>query len=347
MLEGVPQAMRTEIESRVADFQTRRDDISQLVREGEMTLKAARQRTNELAGELHAFIQKSVENLRNQRPVISVRLAETLNKLRRASHPEDLQRKTVELLANNLVELQIANRKAEFESKTYTRSSATSVPAPSFDKLFELFDSACESGDSAAVEWARRQLEQMRHVAVAEELRERIDIVCDRPGTLNRRLIEKYQHALSARLGEPGFAEAFLEKALDQNDANAAAALVEMVRKIPDAVRPDAANRLAEKLEQLPARALAYVTQVDKDVRQHELEALDQFQANCQEWISDSAALNDLKQPSEADLARQARLASLPAMALGQPVGLVIGQQGQPQSTEALAPSFDEEKQAG
>ncbi|MBI1323139.1 hypothetical protein GC170_08120 [bacterium] len=324
----IPEKLSGELksawEARSTEFRKRREDLAQLVREGEMTLKAARQRAAELADELASAVETLIQKEKARTPILSRKLAEARRSKARPSTTEEAQKKTVELLMHNLTELQIANRKEEFEAKTFVKSSANSNPAPSLEKLFAVLEDATESGDAPAIEWCRRNLERLRDFVPDEAVRDRIDIVCDRPGVLNRRLIRKYHEAIAPRLQEQGFVEALLEKAVEVSDANAFAAIFEIARKSPDSVRPESLECVAAVIERAPDPAIRFALRTDREASAEEAACVDHFLESSLAWVERTAMLEDVRQPTEAEARRLERLAAMPPQAIDEPIGLSV-----------------------
>lgn len=326
VINRLPEPLKKVFETRLEDFRTRRNDLIQLVSEGEMTLKAARARAQELAGELKLVAESSAKQALASRPTISRHLQQSIANRKKPKSVEAMQQETVALLQGNLVELQINNRKAEFESRTFVRSAANALPAPSMEKLFDFLEDSKNKADHAAVEWSRRQLEQLRAVA-PPELTNRIDIACDRPGTINARLVAKYQVALSDRLAENGLVEAFLDQAVAENDANACAAVFELARLRPELLSLPVEEKLASTMERFPDQALQFATRVDRAISQIETESARQFESMSLEYITHQASLEEIQQPTESEIVHRARLAELANRSASEPVGLRIGVQ--------------------
>lgn len=324
VIQRLPDDLKQPFEMKLADFQQRRLDLVQLVRDGEMTVRAARGRAQELAGELKTLVEQSVGQARGRRAPISQRLQESQAFQKKPKSAEAVQRETLKLLQGNLVELQILNRKAEFEQRTYVRNATSTVPAPSFEKMFELLQESLVKNDPAAVEWVRRQLEQMRPIAPLE-LADRLDLACDRPGSINPRLIAKYQAALAERLAEPGLVEAFLDQAVAEGDANACAAVFEMARLQTERFTESAQLKLTALMEQFPEQALAYARQVDSQVARQDAELLDQFEQMSLSYIAHQASFEEVRQPSETEIQQRQRVAELESRAPDQPIGLRVG----------------------
>jgi hypothetical protein len=321
VIERLPGELRQPFETRLADFQQRRQELVQLVRDGEMTVRAARARAQELAGELKSAVAESVGQARGRRAPLSQRLQETAALQKRPRSAEAVQQETLKLLLGNLVELQIVNRKQEFEQRTHVRNATSAAPAPSFERMFALLQESLVKNDPAAMEWVRRQLEQMRPIA-PPELAERLDQACDRPGTINPRLVAKYQAALAERLAEPGLVEALLDQAVAENDANACAAVFEMARLQPEGFSASAQLKLTALMEQFPEQALGYARQVDAQVARQDGELLDQFEQMSLEYIAQQASFEEVRQPSEAEVLQRQRVAQLESRAPNEPIGL-------------------------
>ena len=324
LMGRIPEELRRPFETKLADFQQRRLDLLQLVRDGEMTVRAARARAQELAGELKQVVESSVGQARAKRAPISVRLQEAQSSRKKAKSAEAVQQETVRLLERNLVELQIVNRKQEFEQRTYVRNATSTVPAPSFERMFDFLQESQVKNDPAAVEWVRRQLEQMRPIA-PPELADRLDVACDRPGSINPRLIAKYQAAIADHLAEPGLLEAFLDQAVADTDANACAAVFEMARLQPAAISAEAQLKLAAVLEQFPEQALAYARQVESQVARQDAELIGQFEQMSLEYLAQQASFEEVRQPTETEIQQRARVAELERREPDQPIGLRVG----------------------
>lgn len=326
VINRLPEPLKKAFETRLEDFRTRRNDLIQLVNDGEMTLKAARARAQELAGELKKVAETSAKQALASKAAVSLHLQQSMMNRKKPKSAEAVQQETLTLLQGNLVELQINNRKAEFEARTFVRNAANAVPAPSMEKLFDFLEDSKNKADHAAVEWSRRQLEQLRAIA-GPELEERIDLACDRPGTINARLVTKYQAALGDKLAENGLVESFLDQAIAENDANACAAVFEMARLNPEAISPQVQAKLASTMERFPDQALQFAARVDRAISQIETEAARQFESMSLEYITHQASLEEVQQPTESEIMHRAKLAELANRSPSEPVGLRIGVQ--------------------
>ncbi len=92
---------------------------------------------------------------------------------------------------------------------------------------------ASDSGDEVALEWSRRQLEGFRNRVFNEDDLRKIDLATDRPDRVNPRLVDVYVEA-HARAGPAEELETFVEKAIDDGDANACIAAFVLARQAPE-----------------------------------------------------------------------------------------------------------------
>jgi hypothetical protein len=324
VLNGFSDAIKKPFEERLADFNQRKSDLIQMVSDGEMTVKAARKRAGELAGEMQMVVETAVNQMKGEGSPLSLRLMESVRNRKKNKTSEALQDEILEVMHRNLVELQITNRKVEFEGRTYLKNGANQVATASMEKLFEYLDESEMKEDQAAVEWVRRQMEQLRPFVVSPEIMERIDQSCDRPGSLNLRLVEKYQKAIGERISEPGFIEALLDQAIEQNDANACSAVFQMAREELQLIRPEAQLKLMAVIDKFPSQAFSDALRVDRDANRDAEARTEQFQAMSLAYIEQSARLEDAKQPSESDLKRRMEIKAREALPADEPIGLVI-----------------------
>jgi hypothetical protein len=324
VLNGFSDAIKKPFEERMTNFNQSKSDLIQMVSDGEMTVKAARKRAGELAGEMQMVVETAVNQMKGEGSPLSLRLMESVRNRKKNKTSEALQGEILEVMHRNLVELQITNRKVEFEGRTYLKNGANQVATASMEKLFEYLDESEMKEDQAAVEWVRRQMEQLRPFVVSPEIMERIDQSCDRPGSLNLRLVEKYQKAIGERISEPGFIEALLDQAIEQNDANACSAVFQMAREELQLIRPEAQLKLMAVIDKFPSQAFSDALRVDRDANRDAEARTEQFQAMSLAYIEQSARLEDAKQPSESDLKRRMEIKAREALPADEPIGLVI-----------------------
>lgn len=324
VLDSFSDAIKKPFEERLTDFNQRKSDLIQMVSDGEMTVKAARKRAGELAVEMQSVVEATVNQQRGQGSPLSLRLMESVRNRKKAKSAEELQGEILDVMQRNLVELQITNRKSEFEGRSYLKNGPNQVATASLEKLFEYLDESEMREDQAAVEWVRRQMEQLKPIVVSPEILDRIDQACDRPGTLNLRLVEKYQKAIAERISEPGFIEALLDQAIEQNDANACSAVFQIARQELQLIRPEAQLKLMAVIDKFPSQAFSDALRVDRDANRNAEASTEQFQAMSLAYIEQSARLEDAKQPSEIDLKRRMELKAREALPADEPIGLVI-----------------------
>ena len=324
VLNGFSDAIRKPFEERMTNFNQSKSDLIQMVSDGEMTVKAARKRAGELAVEMQSVVEATVNQQRGQGSPLSLRLMESVRNRKKAKSAEELQGEILDVMQRNLVELQITNRKSEFEGRSYLKNGPNQVATASLEKLFEYLDESEMKEDQAAVEWVRRHMEQLKPIVVSPEILDRIDQACDRPGTLNLRLVEKYQKAIAERISEPGFIEALLDQAIEQNDANACSAVFQMARQEMQLIRPEAQLKLMAVIDKFPSQAFSDALRVDRDANRNAESCTEQFQAMSLAYIEQSARLEDAKQPSEIDLKRRMELKAREALPADEPIGLVI-----------------------
>ena len=324
VLNGFSDAIKKPFEERMTNFNQSKSDLIQMVSDGEMTVKAARKRAGELAGEMQMVVETAVNQMKGEGSPLSLRLMESVRNRKKNKTSEALQGEILEVMHRNLVELQITNRKSEFEGRTYLKNGANQVATASMEKLFEYLDESEMKEDQAAVEWVRRQMEQLRPFVVSPEIMERIDQSCDRPGSLNLRLVAKYQKAIGERISEPGFIEALLDQAIEQNDANACSAVFQMAREELQLIRPEAQLKLMAVIDKFPSQAFSDALRVDRDANRDAEARTEQFQAMSLAYIEQSARLEDAKQPSESELKRRMEIKAREALPADEPIGLVI-----------------------
>jgi hypothetical protein len=273
---------------------------------------------------MQMVVETVVNQMKGEGSPLSLRLMESVRNRKKNKTSEALQGEILEVMHRNLVELQIRNRRLEFEGRTYLKNGANQVATASMEKLFEYLDESEMKEDQAAVEWVRRQMEQLRPFVVSPEIMERIDQSCDRPGSLNLRLVEKYQKAIAERISEPGFIEALLDQAIEQNDANACSAVFQMAREELQLIRPEAQLKLMAVIDKFPSQAFSDALRVDRDANRDAEARTEQFQAMSLAYIEQSARLEDAKQPSESDLKRRMEIKAREALPADEPIGLVI-----------------------
>jgi hypothetical protein len=331
LISRIPAQIRTLVEPKLSDFQARRHDLIQLVREGEMTSKAANNRAQELAKSFQEELVPQITGLVSATPKLTESIKKAEKERTRPKSAEQLQNESIELLRANLIELQITNRKAEFESRTYVRNGTNQTPAPSIEKLFEHLDSAMKNMDDAAAEWSRRQLEQMRPYVGSPEVAEHIDIATSRPGRLNDRIIDKYRSQIAALSEQkPGLVEALLDKAIEIGDANACVAVYENVRNNSSQFSEKTIETVGQKLVSFPASAFQQVSKIDQQIRENEIRNINAFQQETEDFFRQAANLGKIKPLTEREIEFQQHMDQVKTAGPETPIGLVPGSSPNP-----------------
>jgi hypothetical protein len=320
---------KSESESALAEFQAFRDALERQVRRGDLTVKVARQKAETAAGQLRASLQKRAEDYSPVPRVFLDRLIEagnTRKKARDSMSMEGLQRETNRLLRQSLIEQQLQSRAVEFEGRTFIRSMTGGVPAPTVDTLLAYHTEASHAGDEAAVEWTRRQLEGFRSRTVDPDTLRKIDLACDSPEKVNPRLVNTYVEALDG--SDPDALETFVSHALEDRDSNACMAAFMLARQAPEGTRPRWVRMVLNGLGSFPDAALNTLRALEAEARAADSESA-RAQADYAIAVAESIAhLDSVEAPSEAELARQARILSRPVGAPGEPIGLALDRRG-------------------
>ncbi len=316
------------------------------VRRGDLTVKVARATTEAAAAQLRHDLRSRADGFQATPRVFLDRLVEAAEARKRSREQmslEGLQRETNRLLRLSLVEQQLQTRAQEFEGKTYVRRMPGGQPAPTLDSLLAFHQTASLGGDEAAVEWTRRQLEIQRpRVADAEDQR-RIDLACDRPDSVNPRLVAAYLEAISA--GDPAEVERFASNAVESSDANACVAAFLLARAEPSATAVRWVRDLLNSLSAFPAAALETLRAVEAETRGEDVEAA-RAQADYAIALAEAQArLTGVTTPTAEEIARAERVRAKPVAKLGQPIGLALDRRGY-LADEAPATTADSEFEA-
>jgi hypothetical protein len=324
--QTIPNKIKTRLESRLSDFRDRREQLIELVREGEMTLRFASARARELAEGLGSEIRNDLEGLIQNRSVLAKSLQNSVQIKQKAQSADEIQRQSLELLKANLVELQINNRKVQFESKTYVRNATNQLPTPSVDKLFELLAEATQARDDAAVEWSKRQLEQLQPYVVSENLKDRIDLACDRPDRINHRIVAKYKEQIQEHINNPEMLIALLDKAISVKDANACLAVYELVRGHSDQFSEEFQSQIAGRIERFSEVVLNYVSEFERQHRLLEIQKIEEFSSLSKLYLDQSSDLGAIEPVTEKEAELKRRRDALGDRGAITPMGLIPGQ---------------------
>jgi hypothetical protein len=320
---------KAQADSALARYQALRDDLEQQVHRGELTLKVAREKAGAVAAHLADGLRKEAESFSPVPRVFLDRLVDAGNarkRVRENQSLEGLQRETNRLLRQSLIEQQLRSRADEFEGRTFTRPFQGGAPAPTLDSLLVFHDLARDSGDEAAMEWTRRQLEGFRNRVNELDDQRRIDLACDRPDRVNPRLVETYVEALRDQNIEE--LETFVTQALEERDANACMAAFLMAREAPEGSRLRWVRMVLNGLGQFPDVALSSLRTLEAEARNADAESA---RSQADFVIAQAEALaqfTDVKPPTGAELERQARLQARPSAQLGEPIGLALDRRG-------------------
>ena len=322
-------SFKAEADTAFAQFQALRDDLERQVRRGDVTFKVAREKAEAAAAQLRAEVRARADDFHATPRVFLDRLVEASNARKRSREQgslEGLQRETNRLLRLSLIEQQLQTRVGEFEGKTFVRKLPGGPPAPTLDGLLSYHETAVGAGDDAAAEWTRRQLEALRlRVADPAELR-RIDLACDRPETVNPRLVAAYLEALQG--GDAGEVEGFAANALESGDANACVAAFLMARGEPGGTAVRWVRDLLNGLSAFPDAALATLRTIEADARAADVDAA-RAQADYAVALAESQArFSHVQAPTNDELSRAERVRAKPVAKLGEPIGLALQRRG-------------------
>ena len=320
---------KADADEALARFQTMRDDLERQVRRGDLTVKLAREQTQAQAETLKATLLKQAEGYSPIPRVFLDRLVEATSLRKRSREHmslEGLQRETNRLLRSSLVEQQLQNRAREFEGRSFVRSMSGGLPAPTLESLLAFHETASHAGDEAAMEWGRRQLESLRSRIVDPADLRRIDLACDRPESVNPRIVATYMEAMRER--EPEELETFVQHALDGHDANACVAAFLLAREAPAGSAIRWVRDVLNGLSAFPDTALATLRAVEAEDRSAAAESARAHADYAVALAEAQVRFTGVESPSDAELERRARVLSKPVAKLGQPVGLNLERRG-------------------
>jgi hypothetical protein len=325
----VESPFRAEADAALAGFRSARADLARQVRRGDLTLKIATARATAAAATLRTELAERALGYSATPRVFAERLvaaSDARRRLREHGTPEVLQRETVRLLRQNLIEQQLVNRASEFEARAFVRPIHGGAPAPTLDSLLGFHEAAQQAGDDAAAEWARRQLESLRPVLHEPTDVRRVDEATDRPDRINARIVARYVEALRGR--EDDHLDRFSGEAMGSRDANACAAAYLLAREHPEGLAPQWIRSLVDRLDAFPDAALEALRQWEAEFRQEEARdalAIAEHAAAVAEMEAQLAGV----QPAEpAALAREESIRTRPIAEPDQPVGLALKLRG-------------------
>ena len=229
----------------------------------------ARDRAEAVEAPLCGGLGTEAESFRPLSPILLDRLVEVGNarkRVRENQSLEGLQRETNRLLRQSLIEQQLQSRAGEFEGRGFVRPALGGPPAPTLDSLLRFHETARQSGDEAALEWARRQLEGFRGRVTEPEDQRRIDLACDRPDRVNPRRVGAHVEAMRDQGVEA--LERFVSRALEERNASACMAAFRLARQAPEGNRLRWVRMVLNGLGQFPDVALSALrSEVERDAR--------------------------------------------------------------------------------
>ena len=320
---------KADADGALARFQTIQSDLERQVRRGDLTLKVAREKANAAVAQLRNDLRERAEGHSSVSRVFLDRLVEASNARMRARERmslEQLQRETIKLLRMSLIEQQMQTRSVEFEGKVSVRPMTGGPAAPTLQSLLSFHEMAGNAGDEAAREWARRQLEGCRSRAIDPDDQRKIDVACDRPDTINPRLVANYVESLQN--ADDDSLETFANEAIGARDANACVAAFVIAREAPQGVRARWVRTVLGGLNEYPDAALATLRTLEAEARNEDSEGARAHAEFAIAVAETRTRLPGLETPSEAEIARQARILGKPIAQPGEPIGLALDRRG-------------------
>ncbi len=321
---------QAEADAALAGFQAVRRDLERRVRQGELTVKVARERASDAASRLRDLLISRTNGFSPTPRAFLDRLieaTETRKAAKERASSEELLRETNRLLRQTLIEQQLASRASEFEGRTFVRSMSGGPTAPTLDGLLRFHETASLAGDDTAIEWGRRQLESIRSRVVGDEDIRRIDTATDRPDRLNPRIVAVYIENLHEASIET--LETFVSEALATRDANACAAAFALAREAPEGPSARWVRAVLDGLDHFPDAALNNLRVWESDSRSEDAQAA-RSKADYAATIAEAdARFPGLEAPSIAEVERMERIHARPIAAEDEPIGLALNRRGQ------------------
>lgn len=320
---------QSEADTALAGFQAVRRDLERRVKQGELTVKVARERAVQAASRLRELLISRTDGFSQAPRAFLDRLIEATESRKAArerASSEELLRETNRLLRETLIEQQLASRAAEFEGRTYVRSMTGGVAAPTLDGLLQFHETASLAGDDTAMEWGRRQLEAIRSRVVGAEDTRKIDAACDRPDRLNPRIVALYVENLQETSTES--LETFVNEAIASRDANACAAAFALAREAPEGPSARWVRSVLDGLDRFPDAALNNLRVWESDTRAEEARAARSKAEYAAAIAEADARFPGLEAPSIAEIERIERIQSRPVATDDEPIGLALNRRG-------------------
>ena len=320
---------RAEADSALNSFRTLRADLERQVRRGDLTVKVAREQANDAAAQLRTHLLQKSEGYSPTPRVFLDRLVEASNARRQAKETlslEGLQRETNRLLRLHLMEQQLQARAGEFEGRTFLRPISGGSPSPTLDSLLGYHQMTTDAGDEVGQEWVRRQLEGFRNRAYNEDDIRQIDLACDRPDRVNPRLVKVYVETLKGRTADE--MESFVDRGLEDGDANVCIAAFQMARQEPDGPRLRWVRKVLSGLVSFPDAALTTLRALEAETRAADAEAA-RAQANFAIVRAEAEVnLDGVESPTALELDRAVKMQGKPLARPGEAIGLTVDRRG-------------------
>jgi hypothetical protein len=320
---------KNEADAALASFQSVRSELERQVRQGDLTLKAARERASSAAQQLREHLSRLSENYSPVPRLFLDRLVTVSDNRKRARELQttaSLQRENNQLLRQLLIEHQIVNRASEFEGKTYARPLQGGPATPTLSSLLTFHETSAQAGDEAALEWTRRQLEGFRNKTLDSTDQRRIDQAVDRPDRVNLRLVQSYVEAVRGQSHDQ--IEVFVHEAIQAADANACAAAFLMAREAPEGTALAWVRSALDGVDRFPESALAALRSWEAGARSADAEAA-RTAADFTATIAElEARFPELDAPSPGAIARRERIRTKPVAQDDEPIGLNLSRRG-------------------
>ncbi len=324
-----PSPFQAEAEAALSGFRSVRSDLERQVQRGDITLKVARERASQAAGELQTRLLKQSEGFSPISRVFLDRLVDAdkgRRKARESLSIEGLQRETNKLLRQHLIEQQLQSRIAEFEGKTFVRPMIGGLPAPTLDSLLSFHTTSVNAGDDVAAEWARRQLEGFRNRVFGEDDQRKIDLATNRPDRINPRIVGVYVEALQDRPIEER--ELFVDKAIEEKDTNACIAAFVLARQEPEGPSNRWVRKVLTHLDEFPDAALTTLRGLEAEARASENEAARAQAKFAIARAEAEADLDGVEASTDEELEKNGKIQAKPIARPGEPIGLNLTRRG-------------------
>jgi hypothetical protein len=309
-----PSRFRAEADATVGDIRGVRDALVAQIKAGDLTPKQAREALAKLTAKAKEDLSVRAASYTTVPAhfdgIIRDALAAKQRAVRNAAGDE-LLRENNRLLRESILEQQIINRRAEFESQAAAvdtgRAAASNQPTvPGMLNYLEV-----SQGDPAAALWARRELGRLRLMTGNPEARDAIDRAVTQPGDVNERVVGQHLATLAGL--NPNQRSEFIEQAVASGDSSRCVAAYRLVQETCQ-TSPEGSPWLpwmtstirALASDQFPAAAVEGVERFYTQTRYAESHAATVNLTAALDVADDLAAMKGVEAPSQGDLARNA-----------------------------------------